>query len=101
VGNLAYAGNDSCARCDAVAVAYQFVLAYDTNVQLTASGRRALEDIDAALRQLARSELPVADVQARSDAYAAAVLDILASDVHVRPTLRKQVKHVTGPGRDA
>ncbi len=100
VGNLAYAGNDSCSRCDSVAVAYQFVLAYQSKVQLTSTGRQQLQDIDAALREVARSGMSVGEVQAAADGYAAQVLDILGSQIHVRPTLHKDVRHIGGPGQD-
>lgn len=97
--NLAYAANEGCSRCESTAVAYQFVVAYQSDVLLTATGRRRLQDIDAALRKVARSGMSTADVQAAADGYAAQVLDVLGSQVKVRPTLRKDVRHVGGPGR--
>lgn len=97
--NLAYAANVGCARCESTAVAYQFVVAYQSDVLLTVAGRRRLQDIDAALRKLARAGTSDTDVQAAADGYAAQVLDVLASEVRIRPTLRKDVRHVGGPGR--
>ncbi|MEO7236862.1 MAG: hypothetical protein ABIW80_16005 [Lapillicoccus sp.] len=97
VGNLAYAGNEGCARCDSVAVAYQFVLADAADVRLSADGRRRLERIDAALGALARSGTSVVEVQRTADGYAQQVLDILATEVHARPALRKDVRHTGGP----
>ena len=54
-GNLAYADNTGCAGCEADAFAYQFVLAFDGNARITGAGRRQLDQVDAALRRLARS----------------------------------------------
>jgi hypothetical protein len=96
VGNLAYAANTSCARCDSVAVAYQFVLLDGSDAQLSPAGRRRLDLIDAALRDLARSGAPAEDIQSAADGYASQVLDVLATDVHERPTIRKDVRHTGG-----
>jgi len=98
--NQAYAANADCARCESTAVAYQFVVAYQSKVVLTAAGRQRLQAIDAALRTVARAGRSNAEVQRAADGYAAQVVDILGSEIHLRPSLHKVVRHVDGPGRE-
>ena len=55
--------NENCTGCESVAVAFQVVLASDKRLVLTSDGRRELDDLRGQLRALARSDLPVAEIQ--------------------------------------
>ncbi|HEU4329871.1 MAG TPA: hypothetical protein VFR40_02075 [Lapillicoccus sp.] len=88
-GNVAYADNSGCADCEADAFAYQFVLAFDGNARMTGNGRHQLDRIDAALSQLARAGGSAAETQAAVDGYAAQVVNVLSSELRVRPVVKK------------
>ncbi|MEP6648304.1 MAG: hypothetical protein ABJA74_00110 [Lapillicoccus sp.] len=92
VGNVAYADNEGCAFCEADAFAYQFVLAFDGDAQITGAGRLKLARIDWALGRLARSGSSAEEIQAAADGYAAQVVDVLSSELRVRPVVRKGVQ---------
>ena len=98
VGNVAYANNEGCASCEADAFAYQFVLAFDGDASITWAGRLKLARIDLALFRLARSGSSADQIQAAVDGYAAQVVDILSSELRVRPVVRKGVQKQHGPG---
>jgi hypothetical protein len=91
VGNAAVADNSECAFCDADAFAYQFVLAFNGDARITGSGRRQLQQVDAALRRLARSGASADDIQTAVDGYAAQVDSVLSSELQVRPVVHKKV----------
>lgn len=99
VGNIAYADNEGCASCEATAFAYQFVLAFDGNARLTGAGHRQLDQIDAALAQLARSGGSAEEIQAAVDGYATQVVNVLSAQLRVRPVVHKgvQKQHGSGP----
>ena len=96
-GNLAYADNTGCAGCDADAFAYQFVLAFDGNARITGAGRRQLDQVDAALRRLARSGGSADELQVAVSAYADQVVSVLSSELRVRPVVRKVVTKKHAP----
>lgn len=98
VGNAAIADNEGCAFCVADAFAYQFVLAFNGDARITGSGRRQLEQIDAALRRLARSGASSEDIQTAVDGYAAQVDSVLTSELRVRPVVHKKVLKEKGHG---
>jgi hypothetical protein len=88
VGNLALAMNENCSSCESVAVAYQVVLASDRDLVLGPAGRREITHLRDQLRRLARSDLPVAEVQSGAEAMMAQVADVLAAELHVRARIR-------------
>lgn len=98
VGNAAIADNQSCAFCVADAFAYQFVLAFNGDARITGSGRRQLEQIDGALRRLARSGASADDIESAVEGYAAQVTSVLSSELRVRPVVHKKVFKEKGHG---
>jgi hypothetical protein len=97
LANVAYADNKGCAQCEADAFAYQFVLAFDGNARITGAGRRQLDQIDAALRRLARSGGSADELQDAVEAYAGQLVGVLSSELRVRPVVRKGVTKKHGP----
>ena len=98
VGNAAIADNEGCAFCAADAFAYQFVLTFDGDARITGSGRRQLEQVDAALRRLARSGASADDIETAVEGYAAQVDSVLSSELRVRPVVHKKVLKEKGHG---
>lgn len=88
VGNLALAMNENCEGCESVAVAFQLVLASDQRLVLTRNGRQQLDTLRRELRQLARSDLPVAEIQTTAEAMMGRVATVLADELKVRPRIR-------------
>jgi hypothetical protein len=106
VGNLALAMNENCTGCESVAVAFQVVLASDRRLVLTQTGRQELADLRTQLRGLARSDLPVMEIESQAQSLMAGVADVLASELKVRAKVRcdKDVERRPGhgtPHRDA
>ena len=88
VGNLALAMNENCTGCESVAVAFQLVLASDRRLVLSNDGRRELSDLRQQLRTLARSDLPVAEIQSTAESMMTDVADVLAAQLRVRAKVR-------------
>jgi putative peptide zinc metalloprotease protein len=87
--NVAIAFNESCSMCVAVAEAYQFVLGGGTGpVHFDAEGNRILAELRKELHSLKKEDLTLAELQARLDAMAAQIADVLAN--HLVPA---------GPGK--
>ena len=64
--NIAIAINENCTACETLASAYQWVLGTDEeNVRFSPEGRVAINEIRKELRELAQSDLPVDELQAR------------------------------------
>jgi hypothetical protein len=97
VGNLAVAMNEGCTGCESVAVAYQVVVVSSHNLILTRGGARQLTDLRQRLRLLARSDLPVTEVQTQADSLMAGMATLLATDLHVRARVRHDHDLVQGP----
>ena len=68
-----------------------FVLVFNGDARITGSGRRQLEQVDGALRRLARSGASADDIQAAVEGYAAQVDSVLSSELRVRPVVHKKV----------
>lgn len=80
--NIAIAMNVDCTACDTLASAYQWVLGTDEeNVRFTPEGRHAINEIRHALRELGKSDLPVAELQAKVDALMRRLGDVLRSEL--------------------
>ena len=88
VGNLALAMNENCTGCESVAVAFQVVLASDRRLVLSHEGRHELNDLRRELKALARSDLPVAEIQRAAESMMSQVADVLASQLRVRAKVR-------------
>ena len=77
--NVAIAFNENCDTCVAIAEAYQFVLGTGGNVHFDAEGNRILSEIRRALHSLRKEDLTLAELQAKLDAIAAQIADVLAN----------------------
>jgi hypothetical protein len=88
VGNLAVAMNENCTGCESVAVAFQLVLASDRKLVLSSDGRHELNDLRRQLKTLARSDLPVAEIQSTAESMMSDVANVLATQLRVRAKVR-------------
>ena len=88
VGNLALAMNENCTGCESVAVAFQLVLASDRRLVFSDEGRHELNDLRQQLKALARSDLPVAEIQTTAESMMSDVANVLASELRVRAKVR-------------
>lgn len=86
--NIAIAFNENCSMCVAVAEAYQFVLGTGGAVRFDAEGNRVLAQIRRELRSLRKEDLTLEDLQARLDAIAARIRDVLEN--HLVPVGRPE-----------
>jgi putative peptide zinc metalloprotease protein len=93
--NVAIAVNDKCTSCQTLATAYQFIVPTDGPVQFTSDGKRAIEHIQAALRELARSTLDVVAIQARVDDLAKQLQLVLATQLVRAPPGQRDDEHTT------
>jgi putative peptide zinc metalloprotease protein len=96
--NIAIAFNENCTTCVAVAEAYQFVLGGDTGpLHFDAEGNRILAAIRRELHSLRKEDLTIAELQARLDAIAARIADVLANHLVAAPGKSKgQQQQQTG-----
>lgn len=104
VANVALALNESCEGCESLAVAYQLVVATDDRAWLTGSGHRELAQLRRELRQLARSDAPLEQVQAQATALMDEVTAVVSGNLRVRPTVRRDhdlERRQHSPGHDA
>jgi putative peptide zinc metalloprotease protein len=78
--NIAIAFNQNCTTCVAVAEAYQFVLGGGGvgPLHFDSDGNRILADIRRELHSLRKEDLTIEQLQARLDAMAARIQDVLA-----------------------
>ena len=79
--NVAIAINEQCDLCDTLASAYQFVLGTGQPVRFTAEGRRRINDVRQALRELRKSDLPIREIQARVDHLADELRGVLRTEL--------------------
>ena len=78
--NVSIAINENCTTCVAVAEAYQFVLGGGTGpLHFDAEGNRILSEIRRELHSLRKEDLTLEQLQARLDAMAARIADVLAN----------------------
>lgn len=93
--NQSWAINRDCTQCVTYASASQFVLVTDAPLALTGAGRRAIGRIRARLRELGRSTLPPAGLQAQIDQLQGQAVHVLVNETrkahrHGRLRLRRQ-----------
>jgi hypothetical protein len=79
--NVAVAVTSGCDTCDALAAAFQFVVASPQRMTLTREGRREMAQIERQLVALQKAGLPAATVAASVDALAAQVGHVLATEL--------------------
>jgi putative peptide zinc metalloprotease protein len=79
--NIAIAINEKCSSCETLATAYQFIVPTNGPVHFTRDGQRAIDAIQAQLRALANSTFSVFELQARVDALAKELQQILATQL--------------------
>jgi putative peptide zinc metalloprotease protein len=84
--NIAFAFNEQCSLCVTVAQAYQFVLGTGGNVHFDSVGNQILAEIRRELHSLRKEDLTIAQLQARLDAIALRIRDVLAN--HLVPVGR-------------
>jgi hypothetical protein len=103
VGNLALAMNEGCTGCEAVAVADEVVIASDQRLVLTGRGHHALADLRHQLRDLARSDLPIEQIQTEAEQLMGEVAQVLATELHARATVHSDHdlrRRTCGRGRE-
>jgi putative peptide zinc metalloprotease protein len=83
--NAAVAVNTECSFCDTLATAYQFVVQTSVPVRFTAAGKHHLHDIWKALKDLEKSGLTGAEIQARVDELMQQLAVVLATEVEPIP----------------
>ena len=84
--NIAIAFNENCDTCVAVAEAYQFVLGGGTGpMHFDSDGNRILAEIRKELHSLRKEDLTIEQLQARLDAIAARIQDVLAHHLVAAP----------------
>ena len=81
--NVAVAVNDECQGCSTLALAYQFVVGYGEPVEFTEEGLRRLAKIRKEFAKLEQeyANLTNEEIKARTDAFAAEIRDILATEL--------------------
>ena len=79
--NLAFAYNELCSSCVAIAEAYQWVLTTGGVVRFTPEGNQRLAAIYRRLHELRRAGLTTEQLQAELDEIAAEIADILQTEL--------------------
>ena len=79
--NIALAYNVECTACETFASAFQFVLSTDGNVHFTPEGNQEIAAIRRELRELARAELPLAELDARLDTLMQRLVRVLRDEL--------------------
>jgi putative peptide zinc metalloprotease protein len=99
--NYAIALNFECISCETLASAYQFVLGVDGQVHFSPAGNRALAEIRQAIRDVARSELSVDQIQAELDLLADDLRTVLADEIAMSGADDVQVQQIDEPASPA
>jgi hypothetical protein len=79
--NLAFAYNLECSFCQTLASAYQYVLFTGRGVHFTAEGNRAVAAIRHELHELRHAGLTIIELQARVEAVAVRLHDVLLTEL--------------------
>lgn len=79
--NLALAYNENCSNCATLAAAFQEIVPNDGRVRISGEGRQIIADVRVDLESLRRENLSLDEIDARVDADAARLLDVLRNDV--------------------
>ncbi len=79
--NVAIAVNESCTLCETFASAYQFVLGTGGPVKFTQAGKHELHEIRKALKELRKSDLSLAELDAQLNAIVERIRNVLANEL--------------------
>lgn len=79
--NLALAYNENCNNCATLAAAYQEIVPNDQRVRISGEGRQIIADVRVDLESIRRENLSLDEIDARVNADAARLLDVLNNDV--------------------
>jgi len=79
--NVALAYNENCSNCATLAAAYQEVVQTSNRVRITGAGRQQIAMIRQDLDAIRHDGLSLAEIDARVNADAAALLQVLRNDV--------------------
>jgi hypothetical protein len=79
--NVAVAINSGCASCDAIAAAFQYVVASEQRMTLSHAGRAAVRSIEQQLAALQATTQSPVDVTAQVQALAGELGQVLAVDL--------------------
>ncbi|MEA2495013.1 MAG: putative peptide zinc metalloprotease protein [Thermoleophilaceae bacterium] len=79
--NIAVAMNVDCSLCSTLADAYQYVYAGSTRMVFTKAGRKRIKEIQRQLKELEKSNLSVAEIQARIDELTGQIQDVLDTEL--------------------
>ncbi|MDQ1685840.1 MAG: putative peptide zinc metalloprotease protein [Frankiaceae bacterium] len=78
--NLALAYNENCTNCATLAAAYQEEVQNTNRVRITGEGRQRIAAIRVDLQSIRHANLTLAEIDAKVNADAAALLDVLRND---------------------
>jgi hypothetical protein len=79
--NVAVAVTSGCTSCDAIAAAFQYVVASDQRLTLSHAGREAVRSIEHQLAALQATTLSPVDVTAQVQGLAGQLGQVLATDL--------------------
>ena len=79
--NVAIAINDQCTLCVSVADAYQWVIGTGGNVHFSEHGMQEIRRIVKAIRELGRSGLSAAEIQARLEELVKELAQVISNDL--------------------
>jgi hypothetical protein len=79
--NLALAYNQNCTNCQTLAAAFQEEVQTDGKVRITGKGRQQIAAIRQDLESIRHSDLSLAEIDAKVDADAGQLLDVLRHDI--------------------
>ncbi|MEO8687595.1 MAG: hypothetical protein ABI611_05175 [Solirubrobacteraceae bacterium] len=83
--NVAVAVNEQCTACETFAAAYQFVLSTGGPVRFTKQAQRELHEIKKLLQRLGRSDIPLAELDARLKEIKARIKRVLETGLEPVP----------------
>jgi hypothetical protein len=101
LSNDSAAVNERCSGCDALALAYQFVVVSRSDLGLSPEGLRELASAQADLRTLLDRAPPDAVIEAEVAAIATRVRLLLTDELRTGPVVRTHVERRTPPQRPA
>lgn len=79
--NLALAYNENCSNCATLAEAYQAIVPTSGRVRITGTGRQIIASVRQDLEMIRHQDLSLTEIDARVDADAAKLLDVLRNEV--------------------
>jgi putative peptide zinc metalloprotease protein len=97
--NVALAVNYECTLCEALAMAYQFVIGVPADFEFSEEALREMAEIRKEIRRLRKEDLPIGDLAARIDALAERLGEVVREDIrrHEESTRRVDDDDDDGP----